>query len=179
MNQFTYHSPDNSTGETKAALEEMRKVYGFIPNLFAYMAEAPVTIEAYANLNGLLNKTAFSPAQQQVVLLAASVENECDFCTTAHRATGKMSQARQQTLDALHSGAEIEEASDRALVALTRQVVKRRGHLRQEEIDDFLQAGFNRRQLLEVVFMVAIKTLTNYINHLTGPEPNPELVAML
>jgi len=64
------------------------------------MAEAPTTIEAYLTLNSIIDKTSFTPGQQQVALLAASTENECDFCIAAHRAIGKMKQANQQTLDA-------------------------------------------------------------------------------
>jgi len=39
--------------------------------------------------------------------------------------------------------------------------------------------GFTKQQILEVILIVSIKTLSNYINHLTNPEPNKELLDML
>ncbi len=143
------------------------------------MAEAPTTIEAYLALNDLVAKGSLSPAQQQVALLAASVENGCDFCITAHRAMGKLNKSNQQTLDALHSNTEIDDTSDRALVTYVRKVVKQRGYMSDEDIKTFLDAGFTKQQLMEVVLIVSIKTLSNYINHVTNPTANPELVKML
>lgn len=176
MSKFTFHTQENSAGKAKTLLDGIQKGYGFVPNLFGYMAEAPTTIEAYIALNELVGKTSFSPAQQQVALLAASVENGCEFCTVAHRAMGKMNQSNQQTLEALSNNTEINDASDRALATYIRQVVKKRGNTSDEDIQSFLDAGFTKQQVLEAVLIVSIKTLSNYINHLTNPEPNPELV---
>jgi alkylhydroperoxidase family enzyme len=43
----------------------------------------------------------------------------------------------------------------------------------------FLSAGFTKQQVMEVILIVTIKTLSNYINHLTQPEVNPEVLALL
>ncbi|MFC1748237.1 carboxymuconolactone decarboxylase family protein [Pseudomonadota bacterium] len=179
MTQFTFYTQENSEGKRKALLEGIQKGYGFVPNLFSYMAEAPTTIEAYTALNELVGKTSFSPAQQQVALLAASVENSCDFCITAHRAMGKMNKSNQQTLDALHSGSEINDPSDRALATYVRKVIEQRGFMNDEDMQEFMNAGFTKQQVIETVLIVSIKTLSNYINHVTNPEPNKELLGML
>lgn len=179
MSQFTFYTTENSAGKRKSLLEGINQGYGFIPNLFAYMAEAPTTIEAYIAMNELVAKGSLSPAQNQVALLAVSVENGCEFCISAHRAIGKQSKANQQTLDALHRNIEIDDPSDRALVSYIRKVVAQRGYVSDEDISEFIDAGFTRQQLLEVVLIVSIKTLSNYINHITKPEVNPELEAML
>ena len=179
MVDFTFHTPENTSGPTKELLEGIQKGYGFFPNLYGYMAEAPTTIEAYLALNELLSKTSLSPAQQQVALLAVSVENDCNFCTVAHRAVGKMKGANVQTLTALATHAQITDAKDRALSTFTQAVVKQRGRPSETEIHSFIDAGFTKQQILEVILIVSIKTLSNYINHLTNPEPNKELLGMI
>ncbi len=179
MTDFTFYTPENSSGHTKELLESIGKGYGFIPNLFAYMAEAPTTVEAYLALNDLVSKTSLSPAQQQVALLAVSVENDCEFCTIAHRAMGKMKGASVQTLTALATHSEIADAKDRALATFTQTIVKKRGRPSDAEVQSFLGAGYTKQQILEVILIVSIKTLSNYINHLTQPEPNKELLAMI
>jgi alkylhydroperoxidase family enzyme len=35
-----------------------------------------------------------------------------------------------------------------------------------ERIEEFLSAGYLRQHVLEVVFAVAMKTLSNYVNHM-------------
>mgnify|MGYP000595394081 CR=1 FL=1 len=90
MTSFTFHTPENSQGDTKDILNKVQTKYGFIPSLFNYMAEAPYTIDAYAYMKGLLDKSDFSDGQKQVALFAVIHYHDCNFCTTAQRAFGKM-----------------------------------------------------------------------------------------
>ena len=179
MIDYTFYTIETAPKDAKPILEQIQQGYGFIPNLFAYMAEAPATLEAYLALNKIIENTSLTSAQQQVALLAASVENECDFCTVAHRAIGKMKQANQQTLNALNAKDRIEDNKDAALAKFTQSVVKDRGRLSESTINEFLSAGFTKQQIFEVMLIVSIKTLSNYINHLTSPEPNEELLSMI
>lgn len=179
MVNFTFHTPENTSVHTKDLLTQIQKGYGFIPNLFGYMAEAPTTVEAYLALNELISKTSLTPAQQQVALLAVSVENDCDFCSVAHRAMGKMKNANAQTLTAISSHGEINDPRDRALAVFAQTLTKKRGRPSETELQAFLDAGFTKQQIFEVILIVSIKTLSNYINHLTHPEPNKELLGML
>ncbi len=179
MTEFTFYTPENSEGEAKEILTAVEKKYGFVPNLFGYMAEAPYTISAYAMLTELLAKTDLSPAQQQLALLAVSHYNKCDFCAVAHRAFGKVNQASEQTLTAIVEDGEIEDASDKALVDMVVAVVDSRGWVSDAQIEAFINAGFSKRNIYDVILIVTIKTLSNYSNHLTRPEANEELKAML
>jgi len=179
MTDFTFYTSETASDTVKPILAEIEKGYGFIPNLFAYMAEAPSTLKAYLALNELIEETSLSPAQQQVALLAASVENTCDFCTIAHRAIGNMKKANSQTLSALANGETITDPGDAALVAFTKAMVKDRGRPSQDDVNAFLDAGFTKQQIMEVVLIISIKTLSNYINHFTLPEANKELLAMM
>ena len=157
MVNFTFHTPDNTSRQTKELLAGIQKGYGFFPDLFGYMAEAPTTVEAYLALNELVSKTSLSPAQQQVALLAVSVENDCDFCTVAHRAMGKMKHANEQTLTAVSSHSAINDPQDRALVAFAQSVTKNRGRPSDAEVQAFLKAGFTKQQILEVILIVSIR----------------------
>ena len=143
------------------------------------MAEAPTTLKAYLQLNQLLGEASLPMAQMQVALLAASLENGCDFCSVAHRAIGKTMGANVDSLTALNEGCDIVDDKDRAVADFTRSVVRNRGWVPEDEVQMFIAAGFNQQHILEIVLAVTIKTLSNYANHFTKPEANPELLAML
>jgi len=179
MTTFTEHNTENTQGETKALLESIKSGYGFVPNLFGLMAEAPTTVQAYLQLNDLLAKTSIPMPQLQVALLAASIENDCEFCRVAHRAIGKKMGANTESLTALNEGKEIVDAKDKAIAEFTKAVVQHRGWVPESDTNKFLAAGYTKQQILEVVLVVTIKTLSNYSNHFTKPEANPELLAML
>jgi len=179
VDQFKSYTPENSEGSAKEILTNVQKKYGFVPSLFNYMAEAPYTIEAYAMLNEILTRTGLTAAQQQVGLLAVSNYNNCEFCKVAHQAFGKMNKASEQTLNAIVNGSEIDDLSDRALVNMIIAITDQRGWIKQSQLDDFLAAGFTRKNVYDLILIVTIKTLSNYSNHLTKPEPNDQLKAML
>lgn len=183
---FTFYKPETASEPAKRLLLAIQEQYGFIPNLFAYMAEAPTTIEAYLALNEILARTSLTPAQRQVALLAVSAQNHCNFCTTAHRALGTIEGVNEQTLAAISQECSasdptcsLDELQNLALASFAQEVTNSRGKPSEIETQNFLDAGFNRQQILEVILIISIKTLSNYINHLTQPEPNEELLKML
>lgn len=179
MTDFTFHTIENSDGETKATLENIQKAYGFVPNLFGYMAEAPITIDAYMMLNEIvLTKTSFTTGQIQVGLLTASMLNECDFCTTAHRAMAVKFGSNPASIKSLVEGTTIEDKEDKAIADMVTSIIKHRGWVPEEDMTAFFAVGFTKKHFLELQLVVTIKTLSNYINHMTKPEANAELVAM-
>ena len=175
MSEFTLYDEHNAPEPARESLAAARKQMGFVPNLFAMMAEAPASLEAYQELSRIFDTTSFSPVEREVVLLAAAVENRCHFCVAAHSGRAKKAGMAAADLDALRGEAPLPDARLNTLAQFTRQVVRERGWVGDEAVHAFLDAGFDRRQVLEVVLGVAIKTLSNYTNHVTGTPLNREL----
>ena len=53
-----------------------------------------------------------------------------------------------------------------ALHDFIRTLVVKRGLPSQADVGTFLAAGYSERQILEIVLAIAVKTLSNYANHL-------------
>ena len=172
---FTAHTTDTAPAASAEVLKGLQEKMGFVPNLFAHLAESPTAIKAYVQLSELLAHSSLSPQQLQITLLAASVENQCRFCVAAHTAGGAKAKVAQETLDAIREGGTPSDAGDAALVRFVRRVVRDRGRVPDSEVKAFLEAGFSEAQVLDIITAVALKTLSNYSNHLTNPELNPEL----
>lgn len=92
---------------------------------------------------------------------------------------GKKAGVKAQTIEAILASTAVEDANDQALVNLAQTIVRERGWVPETTLEAFFAAGFTKQQVFEVILVVTIKTLSNYTNHLTKPEPNPELLAML
>lgn len=172
---FTAHTPETAPAGSAEVLQGVQEKMGFVPNLFAHLAESPTATKAYAQLSELLGQSSLSPQQLQIALLATSVENRCHFCVAAHSAGGTKAKVSQETLDAIRSETTPDDAKDAALVQFVRRVVRDRGWVPESEVQGFLDAGFSEAQVLDVITAVALKTLSNYSNHLTNPELNTEL----
>jgi alkylhydroperoxidase family enzyme len=54
-------------------------------------------------------------------------------------------------------------------------MIQKRGRLADQDIERFLEAGFTRDLLLEVIAIVAASTITNYTGSITNPPLEPPL----
>ena len=163
MTQFTLYTPENAPGRSGELLDGVQKKMGFLPNLYGKLAESDVTLEAYLTLSSLVAKTSFSPSEQQLILLVASIENGCTYCVAAHSSGARMAKLDKPIIEAVRTGQPIDDARLEALRRFTEALVNNRGHAK-DEMEAFIAAGFNRQNIMEVVMCVAMKTLSNYAN---------------
>ena len=176
MAEMTLHTVETAPESTKKTLAEIEKNYGFLPNLFGYLAESPTALNAYLDINDQLMKhSSLSPAQVQLTLLAISAENHCEFCVAAHSWGTKMANANSQSVEQLRAGEDVTDAKDAALVNFARAVVRERGFVDPSVTDAFFAAGYTAANLYDVLVCNMLKALSNYTNHITHTEINPEL----
>lgn len=178
MGEFQPHSMGSAPEASQPLLEKAKGAFGFVPNVLAVMAESPPALEAYLTLGDLLAKSAFTPAEQQLLLLTVSTANSCAYCVAAHTAGGKRAGLDAEVIEAVRSGRPIADARLEALRAFCQAVVGQRGWVSERELDAYLAAGFSKAQALEVVLAVAMKTLSNYINHFAEPPLDQPLQPM-
>ena len=48
-------------------------------------------------------------------------------------------------------------------------IVENRGWISEQQVQEFLTNGYTRAQLLDIVVGVSMKTLSNYVNHVSDP----------
>ena len=65
--RYPFHTVESAPPPARPILESAKRKLGFVPNLYAGMANSPVTLEAYIALSGFVDKTRLSPIERQVV----------------------------------------------------------------------------------------------------------------
>jgi len=168
MNTFPVLDINSSEGGAKRVMNNALQAYGFVPNLTAVMANAPLLGEAYQALGGLFEKTSFSSDEKQVIYLSISAENGCDYCVSAHSVIADMNQLPEPVTEAIRNGQPIDDPRLEALRSFTQHLVRERGWVSDDDRSAFMDAGFTESQILEVVLGVGMKTLSNYTNHIAG-----------
>jgi uncharacterized peroxidase-related enzyme len=167
MTTFTVHTIETAPEASKAKLEDVKKAWGFVPTLHGMLAESPVALEAYDTLFGLVGKSSLTPAEQQVAYLAVNVMHECEYCAMGHTYLGRMAKLEEETIQALRNAKPIANARHQALRDFTEAVARERGFVGDKAVDQFIAAGFTRQNVLEIVTLIATKTISNYVNHIT------------
>ena len=160
--------PSTAAPRVKEPLEGARKRMGMIPNMYTRMAISPGALETYLyGYERFRKDSGFSPAEQEVVLLSISAENGCEYCVAAHSTLADTSsKVPRDVTEAIRAGKPVPDAKLRALSELTRAIVATRGRPSEKDVQPFLAAGYSERHLLELVLAVAVKTISNYVNHL-------------
>jgi AhpD family alkylhydroperoxidase len=168
MTSFNVHKLDTAPAASKPFVEGAQKAFGFLPNLVGVLAESPAAIEGYLAVAGAFEKSAFSPTEKQIVLIATSVENGCEYCVAAHTTVGGMQKIPGAILEALREGRALPDEKLEALRSLTVSIVRNRGFAGKSVVDAFFAAGYSKQQLLDVITGVTQKTLSNYVNHIAA-----------
>lgn len=168
---FVPQTVESAPEESKPILRNVNKAFGFIPNLMATFANNPSVLEGYLALDSIFERGSFTVVERQFILLAASVENKCAYCTAAHSTIAKgFLHVPPEIVSAIRNGTPIGDKKTNALVNLTREIVRERGFAKQGTIEAFLGAGYRKEQVMELLLGVALKTISNYLDHIS-PTP--------
>ena len=165
---FTLHDEKSAPPDAVATLERSREALGKIPNLERVMAEAPPLLKGYWALWDLFDETSLSPAERQVVYLAANFENNCGYCVPWHTLLARKAELDPACIEALRSGTPLPDPKLEALALFTRQLIEHRGHPSHLALEAFLAAGWEPRHALEVILGCAVKVMSNYTNGIAG-----------
>ena len=169
MSDFVIHTIETAPEGSRGALAEVEAKYGTVFNLFGALAESPVAVNAYKALGDLFEQSSFTPAERQLLLLAISAENGCEYCVAAHSAGARMAALDAQAIEAVRGGTPITDARLATLHDFALAVVRQRGWVADDAVAGFLASGFTKAQVLEVIVAVALKTISNYTNHIARP----------
>ncbi len=159
---------ETANPEQKEILEAALKQIGFIPNMYANMVNAPGVLTTYLHGYAAFRQTSgFTPTEQEVVFLAISQQNGCSYCTAAHSMLAdKMSHVPAPVLEAIRAHQPIPDTELQALYTYAQELMKTDGKPSQATGDAFLAAGYTESDALQIVLAAAVKTLSNYTNHL-------------
>ena len=159
-----------------ATLAKVKADLGRIPGLYARMANVPGLFETYrTGYDAFRRDSGLSPAEQEVVLLAVSRSNRCTYCVAVHSAISDRAKVPTEVTDAIRDGEPVPDARLGALARFTTTMVETRGLPARADVEAFLAAGFEERDILQVVLAIAVKTISNYTNHLFHTPLEPAL----
>lgn len=157
-------SIEASPAAAQPLLEAVKKQIGVVPNLFRLVSNSPAALEGYLGLSGALGKgTLPAPTRERIALAVAEI-NGCDYCLSAHTYIGKnMAKLDDAEITANRSGASNDPKADAAL-RFAAEVVRRRGHVSDDDVRAIKAAEYDDAQIVEIVLHVALNTWTNYLN---------------
>jgi alkylhydroperoxidase family enzyme len=97
--------------------------------------------------------------------------NGCTYCVAAHSwIADKVSKTPGQAVQAVRDDEVIDDPKLRTLAEFTRTMVVSRGNPTRAQLEAFVSAGYTEKNVLEIILAMAVKTISNYSNHLFHAE---------
>jgi uncharacterized peroxidase-related enzyme len=160
----------NATGEQRALLEGVQARMGKVPNLYAGMAQSAVVLKAYLTFADNLKNGTLDGKTREMIALAVSQYNGCDYCLSAHSFVG--SKLLGMTGPELRSArlAASTDVTTQALLTFVSKVVVLRGRLEEGDILSVRDAGYSQGEVVEIIAHIAQTIFTNYFNHIAQTE---------
>jgi uncharacterized peroxidase-related enzyme len=178
MSRLTLHTVDSAPQASRPYLEKSLANNGYLPNLVASLANAPVALETYLTVGEINSRGSLTLAEREVVQITAAAIHGCGFCVAGHTAVAlKKAQLPEALVDDIRNQQTLSDPRLNAVAEFTQAVIATRGAVSDAALDAFRTAGFTDANVLEVILGVSLATLCNFANNLSRNELNPQLAA--
>jgi len=161
--------PEHIPAESKPTLDMFTKNIGFTPNMMATFAQSPIAFNAWAALLGSMSK-ALDVKTRDSIGLAVSEVNGCNYCITIHSFTAQhLAKLPEDEIILARKGHASDPKRD-AAVQFARKVIVTRGNVAEADLAAVRDAGYTNANVMEIIALVAMYSLTNFLNNVFEPE---------
>jgi len=169
MPRSTALKPEQVPADSKPTLDAITRNIGFTPNMMAIFAQSPIAFNAWAALLGSLSR-ALDVKTRDSIALAVSEVNGCNYCLTVHSFMAEhMAKLPAAEIILARKGHASDPKRD-AAVHFARKVIETRGKVGDTDLKSVRDAGYTDANVIEIVALVAMYSLTNFFNNVFDPE---------
>jgi len=101
MSIFKSTSENKAKGKVKKIFEDIKKnrKISKIPNFWKSLAHNPENLErTWNNLKQIMKKGALDPVTKELIYVAVSITNNCDYCIRSHTSAAKKKGATDEMI---------------------------------------------------------------------------------
>lgn len=166
MKTITVPTRDQISEQNQNLFDNLKKMVGFVPNLYATFAYSDNALANYLTLQS--GKTSLKGKEKEIVNLVVSQYNHCVYCLSAHTQLAKMQGFTDEQIIEIRKAKITFDAKYNALAQLVKSTVENKGHAAAEILDAFFAAGYTEGNLVDIVVLIGDKIMTNYLHALTN-----------
>lgn len=171
--------PDDIRDRILAVQEKAR----FIPNVFLTLAHRPAEFRAFfAYHDAIMERegSTLSPAEKEMIIVATSAQNGCQYCVIAHGALLRVFSkepflADQIAINYLH--APLTERQN-AMLAFSIKLSRTPELVSEADYEILKAQGFDDEDILDISGITAFFGLSNRMAIVTGMQANSEFYTM-
>lgn len=163
--KFNVPTREEVSTNNQALFDTLQKGLGFIPNTYATIALSSTALENYMTFTNA--KTSLSKKEKEVINLVVSQVNSCEYCLAAHTAIGKLNGFNEEQIIEIRKGTITFDNRFDALAKFAKEIAINKGHINNVTLENLLDQGFSKENVMDIILAVADISITNYVNNIT------------
>ena len=168
--------------DIKEKILAVQEKAGFVPNVFLTLAHRPDEFRAFfAYHDALLEKeSGLSKADMEMIIVATSNDNGCQYCVVAHGAILRIRAKNPLIADQVavnYRKADI-TPKQMAMLDFAMKVSNDSKSIRDEDFETLRSHSFSDEDIWDIAGITALFGLSNRMANFTSMRPNEEFYAM-
>ena len=161
---------------------EVQEKSGFVPNVFLALAHRPAEWRAFFAYHDALmeNDTGLTKAEREMIVVATSGANRCQYCVVAHGAILRIRAKNPLIADQVAVNYLKADLTPRqkAMLAFAMKVALDAGAIEESDFEALRAHGFSGDDIWDIGAVAAFFALSNRMANLTAMRPNDEFYLM-
>ena len=155
---------------------------GFVPNVFLALAHRPLEFRAFFDYHDALmeKESGLSKADREMIVVATSGENNCQYCVVAHGAVLRIRAKHPLVADQVAVNYRKSDIThrQRAMLDFSVKVCNESGSVDDSDYQTLRDAGFSEEDIWDITAITAFFGMSNRLANVLGMEPNAEFYNM-
>jgi len=182
ISQYPVPKLDDLPQDILGKMLEVQSKAGFIPNVFLTLAHRPDEFRAFFAYHDalMLREGGLSKAEREMIVVATSGVNHCQYCVVAHGAILRIYAKNVRVADQVaidHRKADITERQ-KAMLDFAVKLARTPEAVTDRDRDVLLEQGFSAEDIWDIGAITAFFALSNRMAHLIEMRANDEFYLM-
>lgn len=182
ISRFPIPDLDDVPDDIRSRILDVGQKSGFVPNVFLVLARRPAEFRAFlAYHDALMEKDgALSKAEREMIVVATSAPNQCQYCVVAHGAILRIRARNPLIADQVavnYRKADL-TARQKAMLAFALKVADAAHSVGDDDFAELAAHGFDDEDAWDIASITGFFGLSNRLANVAEIRPNDEFYAM-
>lgn len=182
VSRYPVPALDDLPDDIRKMILAVQEKAGFVPNVFLTLAHRPDELRAFMAYHDalMLREGGLTPADREMIVVATSGANSCQYCVVAHGAILRIRANQPAIADQVAINYRKADITPRqmAMLDFALKVSKESHSVGEEDFHTLRGHGFSDEDIWDIAGITAFFGMSNRMANFTSMRPNDEFYMM-